>query len=99
MENYINTLKIPFRKVKRFLKIIKLSFNVRYIRKKIKRRIEEGQRFKVVFFVQYPEMWNSVKSVYEIMQKDDKFYGIEFLGNILFDTDVMNSFGTKDMLQ
>ncbi len=73
MENYINTLKIPFRKVKRFLKIIKLSFNVRYIRKKIKRRIEEGQRFKVVFFVQYPEMWNSVKSVYEIMQKDDKF--------------------------
>ena len=31
-----------------------------------------------------------------IMQKDDKFYGIEFLGNILFDTDVMNSFGTKE---
>ena len=41
--------------------------------KKTRKKIEKGKKVNVVFIVQFPEMWNSLSSVYEAIKKDNAF--------------------------
>lgn len=47
--------------------------NMKRIRKRIKHDLLTKGKVRVLFFLQYPEMWNSEKSVYEAMRKNDLF--------------------------
>lgn len=51
-----------------FIPSIVLRKRIRAIHSRISRRIAKGKRIRVVFFLQYPEMWNSEKTVYLSMK-------------------------------
>ena len=36
-------------------------------------KISKGKKIKVLFIAQFPEMWNSVKSLYEFLLADNRF--------------------------
>lgn len=65
------------RNLKRNLKIkLYLVGNQFCLKKNIKktlRKISKGEKIKVLFIAQFPEMWNSVKSLYEFLLSDNRF--------------------------
>lgn len=54
-----------------FIYILKLKVNKNKIR--IQKKNENGYNINVCFFIQFPEMWNSEKTVYDCMIKDDRY--------------------------
>jgi hypothetical protein len=47
--------------------------NVEMIHHRIKEKLLKGNPLTVVFIVQFPEMWNSTKSIYDFMLEDPRF--------------------------
>lgn len=56
-----------------FQKRIEIAFNVIRCMKKLDRDKRSNKKIKVLFLLQYPEMWNSVKTIYESLRLNDKF--------------------------
>ena len=50
-----------------------MSKYIERIHIKTRQQIDNGEKIRVAFIVQFPEMWNSTKSIYECMVKDDQF--------------------------
>lgn len=39
----------------------------------LRRKVEHGDKINVAFLIQFPEMWNSEKSIYEALKEDPRF--------------------------
>lgn len=39
----------------------------------LQRELEQGDKINVAFLIQFPEMWNSEKSIYEVLKGDPRF--------------------------
>ena len=46
---------------------------VRRIKKRLRDRVKKGENIRVLFIIQFPEMWNSLKGVYEELSKRINF--------------------------
>ena len=53
--------------------MVRLHKRTGKLMEKIQKRHSMNLKIKVIFLMQYPEMWNSEKSVYESMVQDDRF--------------------------
>ena len=55
-----------------YFRQIILLHRIKYIKNKIKNKMDKNH-VRVCFLLQFPEMWNSLKTVYESMSKDPNF--------------------------
>lgn len=55
------------------IKSFAFSKKYRKIRNRIQDKSLRKEKINILFFLQYPEMWNSVKAVYETMIADNRF--------------------------
>ena len=60
--HFFNAYRRFFRQIRNYQKYIKKS----------KRAIKNSEKVRVVFLINFPESWNSVKSIYEEACKRDK---------------------------
>lgn len=68
------------KQLKTFLKYFRNRYWTRRLLIRTRRNIrktalkkQKGEKLVVVFFLQYPEMWNSLKSIYDAMCDDDRY--------------------------
>lgn len=86
---------------------IKLLINKRNVSNnlnKTKRKLKNGEKLKVLFIAQFPELWNSEKTVYELLSKDNRFeikiFSVPKISNGVFDKEnEMYSFLTAKGIQ
>lgn len=54
-------------------KCFRSNSDIRRHKKRIRKKLARGESVNVVFLAQFPEMWNSEKSVYKAMKQDSRF--------------------------
>lgn len=56
-----------------FLLKIYLSFKVALLKKRVRKKFTAGKKINVIFLVQFPEMWNSEKTVFFELMRNELF--------------------------
>lgn len=80
IENGINLIERAGKSAKR--RTLRLLSRPRYLRRKkqiinrMRNKLRTGRKINVLFVIQYPEMWNSEKSVYKAVREDKRFNAI-----------------------
>lgn len=64
------------RNVFRLFAIPKNTKRILLIEKRIKNRLSDGNKVNVFFILQYPEMWNSFKTVFDAFSSDIRFNAV-----------------------
>ena len=69
----LNKVKISLKKIRAFFLANRLLFKVNNTKMNIKSEYQKNNVINVMFLVQFPEMWNSFRTVYESMKNDSTF--------------------------
>lgn len=56
-----------------YIKQNRLCSNIKVNKTYINKKVKKGEKINVLFIMQYPEMWNSQKSIYDAMVVDERF--------------------------
>lgn len=73
MGNLIRRLKDLVKRLLRAAYAVAFARKVKKHKARIRKKVAGGEQVRVLFTLQYPEMWNSLRSVYEYMKNDPRF--------------------------